>query len=323
MNTKSCAARRLLSAAALTIAVATGPAWAHEGHAPETPPPAAETQQVAPGVWVLLGSNGNVLIVPDDKGTLIVDDQRDTDHDEIVKAVGQVSKTPIRYVVNTHWHLDHAGGNAAFAKAGATIVAQRQVRERLAKDQYMAAYRVNIAASPVIAHPTEVFDDKHALTVGSETIQLQHTPNAHTDGDIIVRLPKANVLHMGDLFFGGMFPFIDVSTGGDIDGLVEAIDAALAMADDKTRIVPSHGPVSTKADLAAYRAMLVDVRDKVRTAKADGKTIMQTIEADLIAAYPIEGEGKGFVAAIYQTVDSTPAERDARKQAAPTKAATP
>ena len=311
-------ARRRMLGAVAAMALFAAPASAHQAaEAPSTP----DVHQLAPGVWVLMGSSGNVLIVPDTKGTLIVDDQRDRDHDEIVQAVGQVSKTPVRQVINTHWHLDHAGGNAAFARAGATIVAQRAVRERLSADQYMAAYRITVPASPEIARPTVVFDDRHELKIGSETVQLRHTPNAHTDGDVIVRLEKANVLHLGDLFFAGMFPFIDVSTGGDIDGLVTAIDTALAMADADTRIVPGHGPVSSKADLAAYRAMLVDVRDKVRAARAEGRTIQQTIEADLIAAYPIEGEGKGFVAAIYQTVDSTPAEREAKKAAA--KAATP
>ena len=169
-----------------------------------------ELRQVGPGVWVLIGTSGNVLIVPSPQGALIVDDERATDHAEIVAAVAKVSPAPVRVVVDTHWHLDHSGGDAAFAHDGAVIVAQREVRVRRSSDQFMPAYNRTIPAAPPEALASIVFDDTLELHAGGETVGLRHAPHAHTDGDTIVRLEHANVIHMGDIYFNGICQFIEL-----------------------------------------------------------------------------------------------------------------
>lgn len=263
---------------------------------------AAEVQKLTDGAYVLIGTSGNVLIVPGPDGALIVDDQRESDVAETLAGIAQVSKGPVRYVIDSHWHLDHCGGNEAFAKAGAVIVAHYNVRVRRSTDQYMAAYDKHIPAAPEAALPAIVYDQKLELYIGAETAQLLHVPEAHTDGDTIVKLKNANVIHMGDVFFNGIFPFIDRSSGGDIAGMIRGVDAALAMADDATRIVPAHGPVTDKAGLIAYRAMLEDVLGKVQAGIAAGKSLDQLRATKPTADYDLEGDGDRFVAAIYDSL---------------------
>lgn len=260
----------------------------------------AEVRQLRPDVYVLIGIDGNVLILPDAQGALIVDDQRSRAHNETVAAVAKVSPAPVRYVIDTHWHLDHAGDNAAFAKSGAVIIAQREVRTRLSSDQFMVAYNSRIPAQPPMAWPTLVYDDTLELHIGSETVLLRHTPAAHTDGDTIVKLVKANVIHMGDVYFNGLFPFIDTSSGGGVMGVIAAVDATLAMADDATIIVPAHGEMAKKADLQAYRDMLVDITAKVRKGIRAHKTLAEIQAGKPTAAYALEGEADRLVESIYE-----------------------
>ena len=262
---------------------------------------ASEVATIAPGVRVLSGTSGNVLIVDGPTGALIVDDERATDVAEIEAAVGA---GPVRIVINTHWHLDHSGGNEAFAKAGATIIAQRNVRIRRSTDQFMAAYNKTIPAAPADALPAVVFDRALDVYHGGETLHLTHAPNAHTDGDIIVRLEKANVLHLGDIYFNGLFPFIDTGSGGGIRGLIAAVDAALALADATTVIVPSHGAVADKAALQAYRDMLADVSAKVETGIAAGKSLEEIRDSHPAAPYQdhLQGDADRFVTAIYESL---------------------
>ncbi|GIL38433.1 MBL fold metallo-hydrolase [Roseiterribacter gracilis] len=262
---------------------------------------AAQAEKLAGDAYVLIGKSGNVVIVPGRDGALLIDDERETDVEEIKAAVKQVQPNGVvRYVINTHWHLDHSGGNEAFATAGATIIAHRNVRARKSTEQFMSAYNRRIPTAPATALPTVVYDTSLELHVGIETIQLRHTPRAHTDGDTLVRLEQANVLHMGDVFFNGLFPFIDRDSGGDIKGLIQSVDVGLAMADDKTKVVPAHGDITDKAGLQAYRNMLNDVATKVQAMIGKGKTIEQVREAKLTAAYKLEGNGERFVDAIYQ-----------------------
>ncbi|KQY89849.1 MBL fold metallo-hydrolase [Brevundimonas sp. Root1423] len=261
--------------------------------------PAMDLRSLGPTASVLMGQNGNVLIIPGPDGALLVDDQRDGDLPRMQAAVRTLTEGPVRFVINTHWHLDHSGANADFGRAGAVLIAHRNVRTRLATEQYMAAYRVRIPASPEIAWPSIVFDTTMEMHFGGETLTLRHAPSAHTDGDILVKLERANVIHMGDVFFNGMFPFIDRSSGGGIEGLIGAVDMALAMSDDATRIVPAHGEIATRAELQAYRDMLRTLADQVKARREAGETFAQVRAARLTAPWPLEGEADGLVAAIY------------------------
>ena len=263
-----------------------------------------DVEHLGGDVSVLIGTSCNVLILPGDKDVLIVDDQRRSNLAETLAGVRQVSDKPVRYVIDTHWHLDHSGGNGSFAAAGAQIIAQRNVRVRRSTPQFMAAYNAHIPADAPEALPASVYDEKLVLREGSERVELRHVANAHTDGDTLVRFRTANVIAMGDVFFNHIFPFIDRSSGGSIQGMIKGVDAALAMADEHTRIVPAHGPVATTAELRAYRDMLIDVAETVKAGIKQGQTVEQVISSHPAEAYRkgMEGEEDRFVEAVYDSL---------------------
>jgi glyoxylase-like metal-dependent hydrolase (beta-lactamase superfamily II) len=268
------------------------------------PVAAQQVEQLTPAVSVLIGKSGNVLILSGPGGALLVDDQRETDAEETMAAVRQANTELARYVVDTHWHLDHSGGNGPLAATGAIIIAQRNVRTRRATEQFMSAYNRRIPAGAPEALPTVVFDEALDIHHGGETVELRHAANAHTDGDTIVRLRQANVLHLGDLFFNGYFPFIDRDSGGSIQGLIAAVDRALEMSNDATRIVPGHGAIATRAELRAYRDMLQTVAENVRIGIAAGRSRKEMVESDVLAIYSSGrgGNAAGFVGAIYDSL---------------------
>lgn len=279
------------------------------------PSAAAEIQRLSPDVSVLIGKSGNVMIVAGQQGALIIDDQRASDIEETLAGVAEATGSPIRIVIDTHWHLDHSGSNEALAKGGATIIAQRNVRIRRSAEQFMVAYNQRIPAAAAIALPTITYDDTLEVHHGAETVELFHAANAHTDGDSIVRLKEANTIAMGDIFFNGIFPFIDRSSGGSIQGVIRGVDFALAMADDATRIVPSHGPVTTKGELLAYRHMLQDATERVRAAMRAGKDRASIIASNPVVAYRpnMEGDADGLVGAIYESLAAEHRQRTARQ----------
>lgn len=254
--------------------------------------------ELAPGVGLLIGQDGNVVMVSGPRGVLIVDDQRPRS----VPAVVAAANGPITHVINTHWHLDHSGGNAILGEGGAEVIAHRNVRARLMVDQFMAAYSRTVPASPAIAWPTIVFDERLTIHHGEETIRLLHTPAAHTDGDTLVYLERADVLHMGDLYFNGLFPFIDRSSGGTIDGLIAAIDVALSLAGERTHVIPAHGAPAMRADLVAWREMLATIRERVARDKDAGHSMEQVIAGRLTAGYTLGGDADRFVSAIYDSL---------------------
>ena len=263
-----------------------------------------DIRQLDTKAWVLMGSDGNVAIVPGESGALIVDCERAKDFAEIAAAVDQVTHQPVKLVIDTHWHLDHSGANGPLAQAGATVIAQRNVYARLSTDQFMAAYNKHVPASAPIARPGILFDDRMEVHQGGEVIELRYAPNAHTDGDALVFLKHANVLHMGDVFFNGIFPFIDRSSNGSIQGMIAGVDMALAMADDKTRIVPGHGEIATKAELQAYRNMLQDLEGNVAAQMKAGKTLDQIVASKPAASYRdvMQGDEDRLIASIYDSL---------------------
>lgn len=287
--------------ALLGAVLAASPALAEHPHPDshsiaQTDAPAVT--ELAPGVGLLIGQDGNVVLVSDPRGVLIIDDQRPRSAPAIVAA----ANGPITHVINTHWHLDHSGGNAMLGEGGTEIIAHRNVRARLMVDQFMAAYNRTVPASPAIAWPTIVFDERLTIHHGDETIRLLHTPAAHTDGDALVYLERADVLHMGDLYFNGLFPFIDRSSGGTIDGLIAAIDVALGMAGERTHVIPAHGAPAMRADLVAWREMLATVRGRVAREKDAGHSLEQIVAAGLTAGYTLGGDADRFVSAIYDSL---------------------
>jgi len=265
---------------------------------------AVELQHLGGDVSVLIGTSCNVLILPSEGGTLIVDDQRGSNFAETMAGIRSLTSSPVRYVVNTHWHLDHSGGNGAFVAAGAKIVAQRNVRTRRATEQYMVAYKRRIPADPPAALPAALFDERKVLRIGSETVELRHVANAHTDGDTLVRFRKGNVIAMGDVFFNHIFPFIDRSSGGTIRGMIGGIQTALAMSNKETKFVPAHGPVASGDELRAYRDMLRNVMHRVRSDMRAGRTLEQVVKSHPAAAYRegMEGDEDRFVEAVYDSL---------------------
>lgn len=251
-------------------------------------------ERIAEGVYMLRGAGGNVALVEGPDALLMIDDEYKALADRLHKAVSAVSTKPIRYVVNTHWHFDHAGGNERFVRAGAVLVAQDAARARLAKGQYSKFFDMTIEPAPPIALPAITFAEGVVFHVGDETARVFHVPPAHTDGDAVIQLTRANVIHAGDVFFNGMYPFIDLESGGSVDGVIAAVEEILAIANSGTKIIPGHGPLASRKDLVAYRDMLEDVRARIGALVAAGKSVDEVQAAHPTAAYDAAW-GNGFL----------------------------
>lgn len=231
-----------------------------------------KTTRLADSLYWLQGAGGNILACCSDRGVLLVDSEYKQLTEKLVAAVAESCKGPIRLVVNTHTHFDHVGGNEALAKDGALILAHENVRKRMGSEQFLAHIDHRQPPYPAAALPIATYADAMKLHWGEEEIEIVHVEAAHTDGDSLVYFRRANVLHTGDTCFAGMYPYIDVRGGGSIDGMIQAIDRALAMTNAQTRIIPGHGPLSTPADLGEYRKMLATSRDRVQALIREGKS---------------------------------------------------
>lgn len=253
-----------------------------------------EVIDVADNVYMLVGSGGNIGVSAGDDGVFIIDDQYAPLTDKIKAAIATKSDQPIRFVVNTHWHGDHTGGNENMGEAGAVLVAHENVRKRMSVDQFLEAFGNTVPASPPGALPVITFTDAITFHWNGDDLYVFHVEPAHTDGDAIIHFKEANAFHMGDTYFNGFYPFIDVSSGGAIDGMVAAADRVLALADDATKIIPGHGPLSNKAELQAYRDMLATARDRIHALISEGKS-----QEEVVAAKPtsdLDAEwGDGFM----------------------------
>jgi len=240
------------------------------------------TTDLGSGIYMLKGAGGNIGLSVGDDGVFMVDDQFAPLTEKIQAAITKVSNKAVRFVLNTHWHFDHSGGNENLGKAGAVIVAHDNVRELMSKDQFLKAFNKKIPAAPYVALPSITFSDSSTFHLNGQTMRIQHVNPAHTNGDSYVHFKEANVIHTGDLYFSGMYPFIDAQHGGTIDGVIKAAAEMIALADDKTKIIPGHGPMSNKTELAAYREMLITARDNVKKLVDAGKS-----EEDVLAAQPL------------------------------------
>lgn len=253
-----------------------------------------KAEQLAPGVAVLFGAGGNIGVSFGEDGTVLIDDQYAPLTGKIQAAVAALGATPVKFLVNTHWHGDHSGGNENLGKAGAVIMAHDNVRVRMAAGGNVAGGATPPAAKAAL--PVITYADGLKLHLNGEDIRIVHVDPAHTDGDSFVHWTQANVIHMGDLFMKQIsFPFVDVGSGGDVRGFVAAADAVLAIANDQTKIIPGHGAIATKADLQNHRNMIATVIAKVEAGIKAGQSLDQ-----IKATNPTDGFGvnpKGFISA--------------------------
>lgn len=242
-------------------------------------------EPVAEGVWMLSGAGGNVGVVAGEQGVVLIDAEFAPLAARVLDTVRSLCDAPVRTLVNTHFHLDHTGGNETLGRAGALIVGHGNVRRRMAIDQEMEAMGRTIPAFPEVALPTVTFEESLTLHLGRETLHLVHTPAAHTDGDCVVYLERANVVHMGDLFFNGTYPLVDLGNGGNVEGVIEAVRGVLERADEATRILPGHGPLAGRDELAAYGDMLGAVRDRVAALIEAGKGLEEILDERPTASF--------------------------------------
>jgi glyoxylase-like metal-dependent hydrolase (beta-lactamase superfamily II) len=253
-----------------------------------------ETVPLAPGLFMLLGSGGNMALSTGPDGSVLVDTEYAPLNAKIRAAIKQAGGSDVKFVVNTHWHGDHTGGNEPFGKAGALIIAQDNVLARLSSEQFMAAFNQKSPAAPVAARPKVTFATRATFHWNGNTVNVFHVDNAHTDGDSIVQFANLNVFHTGDTYVKDQYPLIDISSQGSIDGFISASEAVLARSDAGTKIIPGHGELATKADLQRFHDMLVAVRAKIKALVDQGKSEDETVAAAPTADFDAQWGG-GFM----------------------------
>jgi cyclase len=266
-----------------------------------------KTTDLGDGVYMLEGQGGNITVATAKDGIIMVDSEFAPLHDKIKAAISTISNQPIKYLINTHFHGDHTGGNEPFAKDGATVVAEVHVKTRLAARTANGLTGVKTPPAPEAALPSKTYTGQFKIRMLGRVADLKHIANAHTDGDTYVWFKTANVLATGDTYTNGRYPNIDFANGGNIKGMIAATDAYLKLVNDKTRIVPGHGSVADKAALIAYRTMLITARDRMAKLVAEGKS-----EDDVVAAKPFADldanwsmsalASKNFTRVVYQSL---------------------
>jgi cyclase len=266
-----------------------------------------KTTKLTDTIFLLQGVGGNVVCQIGPDGKLVIDSQISTGTPQLLDAIGKLDEHKLKLLINTHWHFDHTDGNAAIHLQGAFILAHENTRSRLLKPQTIQTYAAQFPAAPDAGLPQETFSESEALWVNNDHLELIHTPEAHTDSDVFIHFSRGNVIHTGDLWFNGMYPLIDIGSGGTINGMIRGVDQCLALADDRTKIVPGHGGLGDKTALQGYREMLVTVADRVERLKAQGKSVDEAVgakpTADLDATWAKGTIQPGtFVALVYDSL---------------------
>ncbi len=251
-----------------------------------------QSVQLAENLTLFSGPGGNVVVLNGPDGKIVVDSFVQPAWPKLKQALDRISAAPVRLLIDTHWHFDHTDNNANFHDAGAQILAHANTKKRLTEAHDLLG--MHFPPAPAAALPNQTFTSTHRLQANGETLALAYIPPAHTDTDIYIHYTKANVLHLGDTFFNGSYPFIDAGTGGKINGMIAAADRALAMVDTRTKIVPGHGPLGDKAALAKYRDVLVTVRDRVEKQKKAGKKVEEVVASKPSAEFDATW-GTGFM----------------------------
>jgi cyclase len=275
------------------IAQAAAPDSLTQMRAPAATTPITTTK-LYDNLFLLQGAGGNMAAQIGPEGKLLIDSSYYTAAPRILDALKALSADPLDALINTHWHVDHADGNQPLHEAGFTIFAHTKTRERLSTPQSIKLLGITLPAYPRAAWPSITFDTALHADHNGDSLDLVHVDPAHTDTDIYIHFQRANVLHLGDIFFNGFYPFIDESSGGNIHGMIAGAARGLALADSSTKIIPGHGPLATKADLQRYHDVLVAARDAIAPLKAKGLT-----EAEVVAQHPTAATdatwGKGFM----------------------------
>jgi glyoxylase-like metal-dependent hydrolase (beta-lactamase superfamily II) len=283
---------------------AAGVAYEQQETAPAADPLAAfharigglpiQSQKLAANLTLLSGPGGNVVVLNGADGKILVDTFLSPAWPKLKETLDGLGSAPLKTVIDTHWHFDHTENNGPLHAAGATILAHENTKKRMSEAHDLPVLGLHFEPSPADALPQETFASSHRLKANGDNLMMQHFAPAHTDGDIYVLFENANVIHMGDTFFNGLYPFIDSSTGGKISGMIAAADKILALASKDSKIIPGHGPLGNKEDLTKYRELLVTARDRVQKLKTAGKTAQEAAAekpfADLEAVW-----GKGFL----------------------------
>ena len=255
-----------------------------------------KTEKLSPTTYVLYGSGGNIGLSIGDDAVFLVDDQYAPLTPKITAAIQALTNKPVQFVLNTHWHGDHAGGNENFRKTGTVIIAHDNTRKRLSVEQFLVHINRKIPASSDAALPVVTFSSDMTFHINGDEVFVFHMPKAHTDGDAVIHFRKSNVVHMGDTLWHNIYPVIDSRAGGTPEGMIAAADRVLALSDDKTKIIAGHGPLASKSDLKAYRDMLATTADRVRAMVKEGKKLDEVLAAKPTTEFD-ERWGRGFFTA--------------------------
>jgi cyclase len=269
-----------------------------------------EKHELAPGLWFLHASGGNTVALVGSEGTMLVDPSFAQVAPVLQKTLAGMHAGNVRFVIDSHYHSDHSGANGAFRQQGAVLVAQENDRLRMMSATFSGITHKISPPAPEANWPTVTYDKHMVIHLDGEEVELVHDQPAHTDGDTIVYFKHANVVHLGDVFVNNLYPYIDLGVGGRVDGYFPMIDAVLARIDDKTVVIPGHGPIATKAQLRAYRDMIQTVRDRVAAQIAAGKTLDQVLAMKLAAEFDPQYatdrvDGNRFVTLVYESLTGT------------------
>jgi len=252
------------------------------------------TTKLTDTTYMMVGAGGNLGVSVGPDAVFVIDDQFAPLTPKIEAAIAKLSSKPVKFVINTHWHSDHTGGNANLGKAGALIVAHDNVRKRMSTENFIEFLGMRTKPDPREALPVVTFAADVTFHLNGDEIYVFHVPRAHTDGDAIVHFRQSNVVHMGDTFFNKLYPFIDTSSGGTVDGMVAAADKGLALGTDATKYIPGHGPLGTRAELQAYRNMLATIGERIRNQVKAGAKLEDVIASKPTADFD-DAWGKGFL----------------------------
>jgi glyoxylase-like metal-dependent hydrolase (beta-lactamase superfamily II) len=261
-----------------------------------------KTNKITDKIYMLEGEGGNIGVLIGNDGIVIIDDQFAPLSEKIRTALKALSDKPVRFVINTHFHGDHVGGNENFGGQGAIIVAQENSRLRMTSDEFMTTINNQKKAAPYDALPKVTFNESVTLHLNGETVQVFHVRNAHTDGDAIIYFKESNVFHGGDVFVRYGLPYIDQPRGGTIDGMIKGLDELLNRANDSSAIIPGHGKLAGKKDVLEFKNMLVTVRDRIAKAIKEGKTVDEIMKADPTKEFISTFERKEFVKSVYDSM---------------------